>query len=92
MKKYLTNMLHPTLFVLAITLALPAFATNDSGTSNMEILREKITADKKFLVASNMNLTDTEAKEFWPIYKAYQKDLHQINERLAKVIEDYAIA
>ena len=92
MKKYLTNMLHPTLFVLAITLALPAFAADDSGTSNMEILREKITSDKKFLVASNMNLTDAEAKEFWPIYKAYQKDLHQINERLAKVIEDYATA
>jgi hypothetical protein len=58
----------------------------------MEILRQKITADKKFLVVSNMKLTDAEAKEFWPIYKAYQKDLHQINDRLAKVIKDYAEA
>ena len=86
------NMLHPALFVLAITLALPAFAADTSGTSSMEILRQKITADKKFLVVSNMELTDAEAKEFWPIYKAYQKDLHQINERLAKVIKDYAAA
>ena len=54
----------------------------------MEILREKITTDKKFLVATNMNLTDAEAKKFWPIYKSYQKDLHQINERLGKVIDD----
>ena len=92
MKQYLMNMLHPTLFALAIILALPAFAADTSGTSSMEILRQKITADKKFLVVSNMNLTDAEAKEFWPIYKAYQKDLHQINERLAKVIEDYAKA
>jgi len=92
MKKYLTSMLRPTLFALSITLVLPAFAADDSGTSNMEILREKITTDKKFLVATNMNLTDAEAKKFWPIYKAYQKDLHQINERLAKVIDDYAIA
>jgi len=58
----------------------------------MEILRQKVKADKKFLVVSNMKLTDAEAKEFWPIYKAYQKDLHQINERLAKVIKDYAAA
>ena len=86
------NMLHPALFVLAISLALPAFAADTSGTSSMEILRQKITADKKFLVVSNMKLTDAEAKEFWPIYKAYQKDLHQINERLAKVIKDYAEA
>ncbi|MCK5715086.1 MAG: hypothetical protein KAH64_03920, partial [Nitrosomonadaceae bacterium] len=85
-------MLHPALFVLAISLALPAFAADTSGTSSMEILRQKITADKKFLVVSNMKLTDAEAKEFWPIYKAYQKDLHQINDRLAKVIKDYAEA
>lgn len=92
MKQYLMNMLHPTLFALAIILALPAFAADNSGTSTMEILREKITTDKKFLVANNMKLTDAEAKEFWPIYEAYQKDLYQINERLAKVIEDYAKA
>ncbi len=92
MKKSMMNMLHPALFVLAISLALPAFAADTSGTSSMEILRQKITADKKFLVVSNMKLTDAEAKEFWPIYKAYQKDLHQINDRLAKVIKDYAAA
>ena len=92
MKKSMMNMLHPALFVLAITLSLPAFAADTSGTSSMEILRQKVKADKKFLVVSNMKLTDAEAKEFWPIYKAYQKDLHQINERLAKVIKDYAAA
>ena len=92
MKKSMMNMLHPALFVLAISLASPAFAADTSGTSSMEILRQKITADKKFLVVSNMKLTDAEAKEFWPIYKAYQKDLHQINDRLAKVIKDYAEA
>ncbi len=92
MKKNMMSMLHPALFVLVISLALPAFAADTSGTSSMEILRQKITADKKFLVVSNMKLTDAEAKEFWPIYKAYQKDLHQINDRLAKVIKDYAAA
>ena len=92
MKKSMMNMLHPALFVLATSLALSAFAADTSGTSSMEILRQKITADKKFLVVSNMKLTDAEAKEFWPIYKAYQKDLHQINDRLAKVIKDYAEA
>jgi len=39
----------------------------------MEILREKITTDKKFLVATNMNLTDAEAKKFWPIYTNHTK-------------------
>jgi len=92
MKKSMMSILHPALLVLAISLALPAFAADTSGTSSMEILRQKITADKKFLVVSNMKLTDAEAKEFWPIYKAYQKDLYQLNERLDKVIKDYAEA
>ena len=92
MKKYLVNMmLHLSLLVLAMGSVLPAFA-DVSGASNMEILREKMTADKKFVVANNMSLTDEEAKEFWPVYESYQRDLHQINRRLDKVIRDYAIS
>jgi hypothetical protein len=58
----------------------------------MEILRDKIKADKKLVVAANMQLTETEGKAFWPVYDAYQKDLQQINERLAKTITAYAEA
>jgi hypothetical protein len=92
MKKSLINMLYPALFVLAVTLALPAFAADTSGTSSMEILAKRITTDKELLIVSNMDLTDAEEKKFWPIYESYQKDLHQINERMGKAIKDYAAA
>ena len=36
-----------------------------------------------------MRLTEAEAKAFWPIYKAYQKDLNKITERPYKAISDY---
>jgi hypothetical protein len=58
----------------------------------MEILRQKIKADKKLVVAANMQLTEKEAKAFWPVYDAYQKDLKGVNERLVKVIKAYAAA
>jgi uncharacterized membrane protein YebE (DUF533 family) len=58
----------------------------------MQILREKIRADKKLLVASNMSLTEDEAKVFWPIFDAYQNRLQQLNDRLATVILRYAAA
>ena len=74
---------------LAVALAAPATA-QEKGTSTMEILRQKVKADKKLLVATNMALTEAEAKAFWPLYDAYQKDLGQINERLHKVIVAYA--
>ena len=53
---------------------------------------QKIKADKKLVVASNMNLTDAEAKNFWPLYDGYQKELEQINQRLLTTIKSYADA
>jgi len=78
-------------FVLATALVVPAMAQN-AATTNMEILRQKIKADKRLVVAQNLNLTDAEGAKFWPVYEAYQKDLQQIDERLATAILAYADA
>ena len=77
----------------AVLCAMPAFAqTAGTADTNMEILMEKVKADKKLVVAANMDLTDAEGKSFWPLYEAYQKDLQQINEKLGKTIATYAEA
>jgi hypothetical protein len=71
----------------------PVFAQDPSASdTNMQILREKVKADKKLVVAANMELTDAEAKGFWPVYESYQKDLQALNERLKKAILSYAEA
>ena len=70
----------------------PGYAQDKSADMNMQILRDKLKADKKVLVAANMQLTDAEAKTFWPIYDAYQNDLKAINERLGNAILAYADA
>ena len=75
----------------ALMAAVPAFSQPVSDT-NMEILKEKLKADKKLLVAGNMDLTDAEAKQFWPIYDSYQKELDGINKQLGQTIKDYADA
>jgi hypothetical protein len=69
--------------------AMPA-ATQDKPADNMQILRDKIKADKKLVVATNMELTESEAKGFWPIYDEYQKDLQKINRRIVSLLESYA--
>ncbi len=71
--------------------AIPALA-QEAADANMEILKQKLKADKKLLVASNMDLSDAEAKKFWPVYDAYQKDLEQVNQKLGQTIRDYADA
>ncbi len=84
--------------VLAIAIGLMAFVaalptpawTQDKPSDNMQILQEKIKADKKLLVAQNMGLTESEAKGFWPVYDQYQNDLGAINQRMVGLIESYA--
>lgn len=77
---------------VAALAATTAFAQDKPADNNMQILLDKVKADKKLVVAANMDLTDAEGKAFWPIYDSYQKDLQAINERLGKTILAYADA
>lgn len=87
------NFVKKTLGVLMVLMLL-GFATGggaqDKPADNMQILRDKIKADKKLLVATNMELTESEAKAFWAIYEDYQKDLQKINRRITELLESYA--
>jgi hypothetical protein len=74
---------------LVVLIAIPVCAQNKPA-SNMEILWQKAQVDKKLVVAKNMDLTEAEAKDFWPVYDAYQADLMTINERIARLILRYA--
>jgi hypothetical protein len=79
--------------MLGVVLAMVAPAiSQDKPADNMQILREKIRADKKLLVAENMQLTEAEAKAFWPLYERYQDELFLLRARSTKLIKDYADA
>lgn len=77
---------------VAAVLASPVVIAQEQAADNMAIVREKVRADKKLLVAANMNLTEQEAAAFWPVYESYQKDIGALNERTRKAIESYASA
>ena len=69
-----------------------AVVAQDKPADTMEIFREKARADKKVVVASVLELTDNEAKAFWPVYNAYQSDMVAHYDRLIKLIGTYAKA
>jgi len=85
--KALVLVLTLTIFLAGVT--MPALA-EDKPADNMQLVKEKMKADKKLLVAENMQLTEKEDKAFWPVYDSYQKDLGKHNERLLKLIDEYA--
>ena len=70
---------------------VPALA-QDKPADNMQILLEKVRADKKLLVSENMQLTEAEAKAFWPVYDQYQDELFLLRTRTVKLIRDYVDA
>lgn len=76
--------------IAALTGLAPLSFAQDKPADNMQLLRDKIRADKKLVVATNMELTESEAKNFWPIYEQYQKDLQKINQKIAASLESYA--
>ncbi len=78
-------------FVIFCTAMLAAQVASAEGSAadvtDMQALRKAVQSDKKAFVASTLKLTDAEAKRFWPLYTAYQRDLDLINRRRVVAVE-----
>ena len=76
MKKQMLNLLLAVVMVVVPTV----FAQGrDVDVTDMQALRDAVRSDKKAYVASVLNLTPAEAKNFWPAYDAYQRTLDMTN-------------
>ena len=65
-------------------------AAGDKPANNLQIIHEKLKADKKLIVSKYMELTESEAKNFWPVYEEYQTDLQKIYDRMGSLLKSYA--
>ena len=87
-------------FALCLTFAGTVLFGQDSKNSQqtsqvsldqqINMLRQDLRSQRKQIVAQNMNLSDTEAEKFWPLYDQYIGDLVQINNEKYDVIKEYA--
>jgi hypothetical protein len=62
----------------------------DKPADNMDALREQLRTDKRAVVASVLDLTESESKVFWPVYNSYQSDMVAHYDRILKLLETYA--
>ena len=76
--------------VATAALAADEKKADSNQADNMQIVRDKLQADKKLLIAENMNLTESEAKAFWPVYTSYQQEMMKLNDRAINFIKIYA--
>ena len=75
--------------LLACLVTGVAATAQDKPADNMDVLREKMPADKKLVVASVLELKESEAKVFWPVYNAYQSDMITHYDRLLKLVDTF---
>ena len=69
----------------------PASNSAQSTTDqDIDLLRKDIRSQKKQIIAANLQLTDTEAEKFWPLYDQYTAELVKINDAKYAAIKEYA--
>jgi hypothetical protein len=80
-----------TRLVMLALLLLPLHTLAADDDDSRELAREAIHANKKLVVAANMNLNANEKEGFWAVYEDYQKEIGKLYERTANLIEEFAI-
>jgi len=87
-----TALLHvPNLFAQE---AKPPSVASDPQETNIrayvELLRSDVKSVKTTILTETMQLTDEQATKFWPIYRAYDLELQNLNDQKLAGIREYA--
>lgn len=77
----------------AVGMVIAAVATTLVGaqdaTSEMQLTRERIQAERQAVITAAMPLTEEEALAFWPAYRDYRLDMARIGDRSVRLIEEF---
>ena len=73
---------------MLIVYVAPTVVTAQTAATQ-EITPEMARTEKREIVARNLQLTAQDARRFWPVYEAYQRQLQRWNARMARLIEEY---
>lgn len=87
-----------TAFILACVTTALLSAPRAAGAQSqkpdnwtvIQQLQADLKADRQAVVATNLPLTEGEAKGFWPIYKEYRSEVEKLGDRFAKLVVAYA--
>jgi hypothetical protein len=76
-------------FVLAGT--RPASA-QDPTDENIKLFRKDLRSMRKQIIAANMDLSDKEAEQFWPLFERYTQELVAKQDEKYGLLKEYAQA
>jgi hypothetical protein len=59
-------------------------------SGEIETVRSMAQTERKGVVADNMPLTASESQAFWPLYNQYRYDVSRVEDRLVRIVTDFA--
>jgi hypothetical protein len=62
----------------------------DPSDEDIKLFRKDVRSLKKQIIAANMDLSDAEAQQFWPIYDRYTAELVTITDTKYALLKEYA--
>ena len=72
----------------------PASAANQPDAGNLrafiELARSDLRTQKTFIIAQNIQFTDDEAAEFWPLHSQYTLELNRLLDERLQLLNEYA--
>jgi len=78
-----------TLTLLTLTFGVTDVRANEIDSATLAEARTLLKSGREDLVREEMELTESEAAAFWPIYERYRDDIERIRDRQAKMITTY---
>jgi hypothetical protein len=65
-------------------------AAQDPVDEDIKLFRKDLRSLRKQIIAANMNLTDKEAEQFWPLFERYTQELVAKQDSKYGLLKDYA--
>jgi hypothetical protein len=84
-----TNLKYIPIILLGFWLACPKPATAQVPRDAFECLRGDLRADRKAVIAEEMNFTQTQSDAFWPIYRDYRTEVDKVTDQMVKLVLQY---
>lgn len=72
-----------------VAYAAPPAGDGAAAEATTEVLLSTLRANRKAFVAVNLQLSDEQAKAFWPLYDRYAQEIAAIGDRVATLVQEY---
>ncbi len=89
MKKTRFVMMLAALLVTSGAIAQTATSDQSGVDTDIALLRSDVQAQKTDIIGKTMQLNDTDAKAFWPLYREYSTKQQALGDQRVSVIKDY---